>query len=185
MFLYLIIGVIVRSAILAFLDVSVTEQIAVPIPVGVAPGLRGRRHRTRVPRVPGYEPTTPTSRSSRPRSPSRASLDRRAPVHLHLVRVQLHRLLRGGRDVHRPAWARASPRAPGSWTRSSGCSSRCRPSELLAFILILVGVLSVGRLGRGLPDPHPARRRGVHERRAATRWRASPRASRAWPRSSA
>jgi aminobenzoyl-glutamate transport protein len=37
MFLYLIIGVIVLSAVLAWLDVSVTEQVAVPVPIGVPP----------------------------------------------------------------------------------------------------------------------------------------------------
>lgn len=37
MFFYLIIGVIVLSAILALLGVSITEQIAVPVPVAVTP----------------------------------------------------------------------------------------------------------------------------------------------------
>jgi aminobenzoyl-glutamate transport protein len=37
MFFYLMIGVIVLSAILSLLDVSVTEQIAVPVPVEVTP----------------------------------------------------------------------------------------------------------------------------------------------------
>ena len=37
MFLYLIVIVIVASAILAFLGVSVTDQIAVAVPVGVPP----------------------------------------------------------------------------------------------------------------------------------------------------
>src|SRR5512136_2388285 len=37
MFFYLIIGVIVLSAILSLLGVSVTEQIAVPVPVEIKP----------------------------------------------------------------------------------------------------------------------------------------------------
>lgn len=37
MFLYLMIGVIVLSAILSFFGVSVTEQIVVPVPVEVRP----------------------------------------------------------------------------------------------------------------------------------------------------
>src|SRR5512137_2904287 len=37
MFFYLIIGVIVLSAVLSLLGISVTEQIAVPVPVEVKP----------------------------------------------------------------------------------------------------------------------------------------------------
>ena len=51
-------------------------------------------------------------------------------------------------------------------------SSRRRRKRLLAFILIFVGVLSQRRVGRGLPDPRPARRRGVRERGAAPAGRA-------------
>ncbi len=41
MFLYLIAGLMVLSAILAFFDISVTEEVAVPVPTGVLEDLRG------------------------------------------------------------------------------------------------------------------------------------------------
>ena len=41
MFLYLIAGLMVLSAILAAFDISVTEEVAVPIPIGVLEDLRG------------------------------------------------------------------------------------------------------------------------------------------------
>ena len=102
MFLYLIIGVIVASAILAFLGVSVTDQIAVPIPVVAGPGLRGWRHEPGV-RGSGYGPDTHFEiEQTTIAIQSLISIDGH-PVHVQLVREQLHRLLRGGCDVHRAA----------------------------------------------------------------------------------
>src|SRR5215203_3352042 len=41
MFLYLIAGLMVLSAVLAAFDISVTEEVAVPVPIGVLEDLRG------------------------------------------------------------------------------------------------------------------------------------------------
>jgi aminobenzoyl-glutamate transport protein len=57
MFLYLILGVIVLSGILALLGVSVTEQIAVPVPVGVTPEYVGGPIEPIYPNVPLTEDT--------------------------------------------------------------------------------------------------------------------------------
>jgi aminobenzoyl-glutamate transport protein len=57
MFLYLIIGVIGLSAILAILGVSVTDQIAVPVPVGVTPEYVGGAIEPVYPNVPLTEDT--------------------------------------------------------------------------------------------------------------------------------
>jgi aminobenzoyl-glutamate transport protein len=57
MFLYLIIGVIVLSAILGLLGVSVTDQIAVPVPVGVAPDYVGGAVEPIYPSLPLTEDT--------------------------------------------------------------------------------------------------------------------------------
>ena len=70
MFLYLIAGLMVLSAILAAFDISVTEEVAVPVPIGMLEDLRGalggsvvpvrRGHRTRSSRSPTTRSRTQT-----------------------------------------------------------------------------------------------------------------------------
>ena len=82
MFLYLIIGVIVLSAVLAFAGVSVTEEIAVPDAVEVYPGyyedgtqpiLEPRPGRSRSSACSRPRASASSSRRSCPTSPASAS----------------------------------------------------------------------------------------------------------------
>ena len=61
-FLGLIVGVIVLSAVLAWADVSVTTEVAEPVPEGVYPGLQ-RRRQTYPSIEHEPEPAVPSTRS--------------------------------------------------------------------------------------------------------------------------
>ena len=143
MFLYLIIGVIVLSAILRSPGVSVTEQIAVPDAVGVPPNYY--EDTTYPIMAPGRCPTTATRTTSHLEEvtiPIRSLLSSRGhPLHLHVVRGQLHGLRRRRHHVHRDD-GRGRRRGGGLMAALIRQLVKVSPRRLLAFILIFVGVLS-------------------------------------------
>ena len=165
MFLYLIIGVIV-----ALDDAGVLERPASPStsrsPCRSAspPDYFGDPIE---PIVADMPPDARTRTSSRKRpSPSRACCPSMACGSSSPRSCPTSRASRWWASRSSRSWAPVSPRRRGSWTRSSACWSRYPPTGARVRAHPR-GRPVERRLRCRLPDPHPAGRRGVHERRAA------------------
>ena len=165
MFLYLIIGVILLSAALAFAGVSVTDEIAVPDAVPVTPNyyedstqpildpdVARLRLRGRLPPRAGHDPDPEPPRC------------RGHPVPVHLVRAELRGVRRHRGHVRRADGGRRGrgERAHGRAHPAARRGLAATPARVRAD---LRGRPVEHRDRRRLPDPRAARGSGLHERR--------------------
>jgi aminobenzoyl-glutamate transport protein len=138
MFLYLIIGVIVLSAILALLGVSVTEEVAVPVPGQSIVNLYEDSA------VPGYiNPTQPYDEQFEVKTetiPIRSLLTTEGIRFIFTSLFQTSRLCRHRHHLHRLLGA--GGRRSRAVERLIRKLVKVAPAGMLTFFIIFVGVLS-------------------------------------------
>jgi aminobenzoyl-glutamate transport protein len=140
MFLYLIIIVIVASAILAFFNVSVTDQIAVAVPVGISPEYVGGPIEPIMPHVPLTEDTHFVIQETTIAIQSLLSIDGLRFIFSSFVSNFTGFTVVGVTFV--ALMGAGVAEAAGLMNALIRLLVKVSPKRLLAFILILVGVLS-------------------------------------------
>ncbi len=140
MFLYLIIFVIIASAVLAFLNVSVTDQIAVPVPVGVPPEYVGGPVEPIVANMPLTEDTHFVIKETTIAIQSLLSVDGLRFIFSSFVSNFTGFTVVGVTFV--ALMGAGVAEAAGLMNALIRLLVQVSPKRLLAFVLILVGVLS-------------------------------------------
>ena len=163
--------VIVLSRDPDLFDISVTEDVAVPVPVPARGALPGGSVVPELIAVDGDRRAAvrrPTTRSAARRLRGQEpAVGRRHPLHLLVVRRQLPGF--GVVGVTSSRWpASASPSRPGMMAALIRKLVKVAPAEVAGVHRHLRRRALERRLRRRLPHAHPARRGGVNQRRAAS-----------------